>query len=231
MSNVAYDKMKDFYNDIIDEDFNSLYENNDRKKEITEIKLRLASIFEHGNILELAAGGGFWTTLLSKLYNHVYALDQKVDELEKLQKLRQNISVDKVDLLDFDQISKVIKGLTLTGCFASCWISHILRKDLVRYLEELIKSVSTTMTPGSNSICFIDSVKLPDKPIYTYPIGHEFEWNQYQKRKKKDGSEVEVIKNFYDLENWVYILESLSIDTRIVEYREWENYYLIRFTW
>jgi hypothetical protein len=81
------------------------------------------------------------------------------------------------------------------------------------------------------SICFIDSIKLENKPIYTYPIGHELETNQYQIRKKKDGSEIEVIKNFYDIEDWVHIFLSLNLDVHIVEYREWENYYLIKFTW
>lgn len=230
MPNEIYEQMNKYYSDIIDDKFNNdLYSREDRQKELTEIKDRLKTIFSYGTILELAGGGGYWTHALLDNARQVITIDQNIDALEEEFKgTNYHVTIRKVDLLDEVSIQKEIQGHHFTGCFASCWISHILREDLYSYLDNLIKALLPSMKDNL-SICFIDSkIHSGNKDVFEYGEDHKLVGNQYQIRTMKNGDRVEIVKNFYELYDWVNIIDSCKC--KIVEYREWDIYYLVKFT-
>jgi hypothetical protein len=153
------------------------------------------------------------------------ALDQNVTALRNLIKHKTLVNVisKKVNLLDIEQLDQETQAYRFTGCFASCFISHILRDELTTYLNDFIELLS----PNNLPICFIDSRAYDKSKVLIYPEDHRLKGNQYQIRTMKDGSEVEVIKNFYDAKDWINILD--EINCKIVEYREWDIYYLVKF--
>jgi hypothetical protein len=70
---------------------------------------------------------------------------------------------------------------------------------------------------------WIDSIRYEgDKEVY-WKFG-----DQYQKRTMKDGSEVEVIKNFHSLSDWAAMV-NLADEKDIKIYKKYQHYYLVGY--
>ena len=111
-----------------------------------------------------------------------------------------------------------IKG-TFNSAFCGFWLSHIRKKNL----ESFILNLHKKLKPGS-AIVMIDNNYVVGSNT---PICREDEiGNTYQLRKLKDGSEYEVLKNFY-LENELKnIFKNCSSNFEIINLK---YYWMIKY--
>lgn len=218
---LIYEQMAAYYADIIDDSFNDyLYTSKpERKEEIYALISRLIDSFEKKEVLELAAGAGFWTDKLARVAKSVVAVDKNIEILQRMES--DKVKVHQMDLLNMKD--ELVGYGKFDGIFASCWISHVLRQDMNKFLKCLLPYVRP-----DGIICFIESIQYPGA-IETHRYGMESSMvgNQYQFRTLKNGTRVETIKNYYSLLEWCELIERSGIG-KIIEYKEFVHYFIMK---
>ncbi len=138
-------------------------------------------------VLEVAAGTGYWTQVLSGTAVAITATDLNAETLAVAAR-RQYGSAD-VQLLVADayQLGTVPGEFDLMFC--GFWWSHVARADVPRFLA----AVSGRMPAGSPLI-LLDNRYVPGSVHPVSRIGPD--GDTFQQRELRDGSSHEVLKNF-----------------------------------
>jgi demethylmenaquinone methyltransferase/2-methoxy-6-polyprenyl-1,4-benzoquinol methylase len=167
-------------------EYERIYAKPERQADLATLKARIATIFRHKRVLELACGTGFWTDVIAGTADQVTALDLN-EEVLAIARTKPNAS--KVSFVRGSAYEIPDLGRRHDALFAGHWWSHVPLERLDAFLAHAVNSVA----PGA-MIAFYDNryVEGSSTPV----SGRDANGNDYQTRKLDDGSSHEVLKNF-----------------------------------
>ena len=181
--------MKVYYSERAKE-YEKVYFRDDdlRQQEQSILKSTLEKTFEGKEVLEVACGTGFWTQFVGRVANHITALDYSNEVLNIAKE--KNIPQNKVLFCQGDayQLDKVLGNFN--GAMANFWFSHIPKSRTQEFLKQF------NLRVGSGSTVFI-SDNMYIESIGGSLINKENDENTYKIRTLENGTQYEIIKNYY----------------------------------
>jgi len=177
--------------------------NTDWFREIEIVKKDLDSNSPYGDVLELAAGTGLWTSILKQSAKQILAVDfsPEVLVLNSQRNGQSNIQYETADIFNWLPAKKY------DFVFFSFWLSHVPEEKF----EQFWNLVKSSLKPNSRWY-FVDS--RPDE--FSRAIDHSLDpKSDIVKRKLNDGGEFDIIKRFYEPQELTSRLQRLGWDARI----------------
>lgn len=149
-------------------------------------------------VLEVACGSGHWTKIASATAKRILATDI---HWNLLQAARQNVQARTVDFVAADAYNLPLLHKTFDCGMAHYWLSHVRRPNISQFVAGFTRHLKSRST-----MLFIDSkwVEGYRKPI----VRLDQDGNTYQLRVLKDGSQYEILKNYFTQTELVRFLES-----------------------
>lgn len=180
------DKLVDYYARRALE-YERFYDKPERQADLALLRNRLAGMFAGRDVLEVACGTGYWTTVVAPAAKRVTALDANEQVLALAR--RKALPEGRVEFLRADAYALPDTGRGHDALFAGFWWSHV---PLAR-LDEFLAGCVRALAPGA-LLAFLDGryVEGSSTPISR----RDEEGNSYQTRKLEDGSVHEVLKNY-----------------------------------
>lgn len=168
-------------------EYDRVYEKPERQGDIATLGSLLARRFAGRDVLDVAAGTGFWTERFADGTDHTTGCDINEATLEVARARRRwpdHVRFVRGDAFALDEVPG-----TFDAAFVGFLWSHVAIDDLDRFLDSLCRRLG----PGSTAI-LVDNVYVEGS---NHPIARTDEaGNTYQRRRLADGREWEVRKNF-----------------------------------
>ncbi len=195
-------------------EYDEVYTRPERQTDMMVVRDRLTDLFAGKHVLEVAAGTGWWTSVLADAAASVTATDVNQATLE-VAKVRRAWP-PSVDFAVADAFQlQTIPG-DFNAAFAGFFWSHIPLTKIDTFLEGLMRR----LLPGS-LVVFVDNRLVPGS---VHPVARQDEQgNTYQQRQMADGSSWDVLKNFPEPGE---VRTRLNRFGQSVEFDELENYWL-----
>jgi SAM-dependent methyltransferase len=169
-------------------EYDDIYRKPDRQNDIGALRSILRELLRGHSVLEVACGTGFWTEEIATTASHIHATDLNDSVLEiASERLRghRNVIVHRDDAFALTGTTGVF-----TAAFAGFWWSHVSRGE---QLCQFLNVLHAKLQPGA-LVVFTDNRYVEGSSL---PITREdVNGNTYQRRRLRDGSEHEVLKNF-----------------------------------
>jgi ubiquinone/menaquinone biosynthesis C-methylase UbiE len=182
----ARDELAGYYRERAGE-YDAVYLKPERQADLAALKAMLPPLVARQRVLEIAAGTGYWTEVLSQSAASITATDLSPQTLAIARQRR--FSPARVRLLEADAYDLAAVPGDFDLVFAGFWWSHVLRADVPAFLAGLCRRV-----PPGTRLILLDNRYVPgsSQPVSrTGPGG-----DTYQLRRLQDGSAYEVVKNF-----------------------------------
>lgn len=168
-------------------EYDEVYTRPERQADMLVVRARLTDWFAGKHVLELAAGTGWWTSVLADAAASVTATDVNQATLDVAQSRRAwppSVAFAVADALQ----TQAIRG-DFDAAFAGFFWSHIPLEKIDTFLERLIQR----LLPGA-LVVFADNRLVPGS---VHPVvRRDDQGNTYQRREMNDGTSWEVLKNF-----------------------------------
>ncbi len=145
--------------------------------------------FAGHRVLEIACGTGFWTAVVAEVALHIVATDTSPEMLAIAES--KGLPPERVEFRAADAYDLAAVEGQFNSVLANFWFSHVPKARIEPFLE----TVHSRVGPGA-LVFMADDMYLPG-------VGGEFierpgSLDTFKKRKLLDGSEYEIIKNYYD---------------------------------
>ena len=204
-------EMKDYYAARAKE-YDKIYAKPERQQDLRAIEQWLSTKFADTEVLEVAAGTGYWTQFIAPVAKRVVALDAS-HETFSIAKTR--VGCAGVDWVVGDAYQMPLAGQKFDAVFAGFWFSHIPLEKLPAYVTYL----NAFLKPGARVI-FLDNVYVEGNST---PLSdRDAAGNTYQTRPLADGSTHKVLKNYpTELE----LSDLVSSFSRQFSYTTWQYYW------
>jgi demethylmenaquinone methyltransferase/2-methoxy-6-polyprenyl-1,4-benzoquinol methylase len=204
-------EMKDYYAARAKE-YDKIYTKPERQLDLRAIEQWLPSKFALCDVLEVAAGTGYWTQFIAPAARRVVALDAS-DETLSIAKTRPGCAT--VDWMVGDAYDMSLGEQKFDAVFAGFWFSHIPLEKLPGYLSYL----NRFLKPGARVI-FLDNLYVQGNST---PLSdRDAAGNTYQTRPLADGSTHKVLKNYpTELE----LSDRVSSFSKQFAYTTWQYYW------
>ncbi|MBI3051393.1 class I SAM-dependent methyltransferase [Candidatus Woesearchaeota archaeon] len=178
--------MEEYYRKRAQE-YESVYYRDDPERQLEQRQLaeEMKQAVKGLKVLEVACGTGYWTQKASETARSILATDA-VEEVVAIAKAKDYSC--PVEFEKADAYSLPYKGYD--AAIANFWISHVPKERLDNFLKGLhatLKPKGTLFMADNNFIEGIGGELLTK----------EGDRNTYKKRKLKDGTETEVLKNYF----------------------------------
>jgi len=203
---TADSEMKAYYQDRAPV-YDRVYQYPERQSDLRVLEKYIAGYFANRNVLEIAAGTGYWTQIISTQAASMFAIDATAAALEQLKdrKLLCQVQTSIADAyhLDFpdDQFN---------AAFAGLWFSHVpLEKR-----QLWVSALHAKLAVGSRVLLLDNSIAQCERlPIsYTDEIG-----NTYQDRQTDVSESYRVLKNFPTEDEMIDLVAGVAEQARFVE--------------
>jgi protein-L-isoaspartate O-methyltransferase len=208
-------QLSDYYRDRAAE-YDAIYARPERQDDLGRLRGLLAPLAE-GRVLEVAAGTGYWTRVLSASAVAVTATDVNPETLDVARARQYGPAPVTFQVADAYALREV------PGEFDSAFIgffwSHVLRADLPRFLDGLHARLGQGAT-----VTVVDNRYVPGSstPISrTTPEGDTF-----QRRTLHDGRGYEIVKNFPERGQFAADVAAVGVD---VEWTQLRYFWLATF--
>lgn len=197
--------------------YDAVYAYPERQKDLRFLEEYIAKQFTGLDVLEIAAGTGYWTQFIAAQANSILATDVVVESLAQIENrpVSKPVPVKIVDAYSLTEIGK-----QYNGAFAGLWISHVPKQRLSEFLESLHQVLKSGAT-----VLFVDNSIAQCKRLplsYTDEIG-----NTFQDRELEDGSIHRILKNFPTERELNEAIRGLGSKTK---FRQLENFWLFQYT-
>ena len=199
-------------------DYEKIYYHYDDPERQSELKLigdEMISCFTNKSVLEVACGTGYWTDVISKYIKRITAFDFSPEVLEIAKSKNLNAEL----LIDDAYEMKNIKGQFEGGC-ANFWFSHIPKDKIDTFLN----CFHQKLLPGSTIYIADNNYIEGAGGVFVHTPG---DMNTYKIRTISDGSEYEILKNYYTEDELREIFKTHSHD---IEFRSGKFYWRIKYT-
>jgi SAM-dependent methyltransferase len=195
-------------------EYDEVYTRPERQSDMLVVRARLTGWFAGKHVLEVAAGTGWWTSVLADTAASVTATDINQATLDVARARRAwppSIDFTVADALQLQAI-----GGDFDAAFSGFFWSHVPLAKVDAFLEGLM----LRLLPGS-LVVFVDNRLVPGS---VHPVARRDEHgNTYQQRQMKDGSSWDVLKNFPQPDE---VRTRLSRFGQSVELEVLDNYWL-----
>ena len=149
------------------------------------------------HLLEVACGTGHWTSVASETARRIVASDVNAN---LVQEARQKTQGHSVDFLVADAYQLPLRPGTFDCLLAGFWLSHVPRSQMAPFLDGFVRHLK-----AGGRLFVIDA-----KWVEGYRKGidrRDQEGNTYELRTLKDGSQYEVLKNYFTRQEWLGFFE------------------------
>jgi protein-L-isoaspartate O-methyltransferase len=208
-------QLADYYRDRAAE-YDAVYAKPERQDDLGRLRGLLARLAQ-GRILEVAAGTGYWTRVLSASAAEVTATDVNPETLDVARARRYGPAPVTFRVADAYALGEVPGEFDMA--FIGFFWSHVLRADLPRFLDGL----HARLGQGA-SVTVVDNRYVPGSstPISrTTPEGDTF-----QHRTLLDGRGYEIVKNFPERGQFTADVAAVGAD---VEWTQLRYFWLATF--
>jgi SAM-dependent methyltransferase len=189
-------------------EYDTIYVKPERQPDLRELEATVADVFRGCDVLEVAAGTGYWTQFFADTADTVLSTDINDATLEVARHRRVWPSTVEFRTADAFDLSAVLGSFD--AAFAGFFWSHLLPSQLDPFLTML----RNRLQPGAR-IVFIDNRYVTGSST---PISRtDSAGNTYQTRVLHDGSSWEVLKNFPTPEQLRDRLEPMAAKLEIIE--------------
>jgi demethylmenaquinone methyltransferase/2-methoxy-6-polyprenyl-1,4-benzoquinol methylase len=166
--------------------YDRVYGYPERREDLLYLKRHIANQFAGRDVLEVAAGTGYWTQFICRKANSILATDVIVEALAQVKQRdgTDTVSTRLVDAYSLDELNQ-----TYTGAFAGLWFSHVP----VERRREWLVSLHRRLDPGAIVVLLDNSLAQCER----IPLSYSDErGNTYQDRLTDSGETYRVLKNF-----------------------------------
>ena len=167
-------------------EYDQIYAKPERQADLRLIEQWLPSRFKDKQVLEIAAGTGYWTQFIAPVAMSVLGLDASAETLQIAQGRPNNT---RAQWLVGDAYALPAPVERYDAAFAGFWFSHI---PLARQKEFLL-GLNKTLQQGAR-VVMLDNLYVEGNS--TPLTESDSEGNTYQQRKLADGSVHRVLKNY-----------------------------------
>jgi SAM-dependent methyltransferase len=177
-------------------------------QEFNEIRDLISGIFTGRDVLEIACGTGYWTSIVARVAKSVMATDlnrSMISEAEQLLSGYKNISFDEADAFSL----KNITGL-FSGAISVLWWCHVPRKKIPVFLNAL----HSKLKPGSKVLHICQLEDLDSRNHTIEPNGDTIAQRKSEERIFK------IIKN---IPSEPYLREILGNVARDIKYSRYPD--------
>jgi len=198
--------------------YDRIYEIPARQSDLRRLRELVAARLAGRDVLEVAAGTGYWTQFVAATAASVCATDVNEAPLA-IAAARDypqgNVRFARGDAFRLDQVPGVF-----TGALVGFWWSHLLREQTGVFLDGLCRRLE-----ARSPVMIIDNryVEGSSSPI----VEVDDEGNTFQRRVLDDGRTYQVVKNFPTPEELVASVRRFDEGAKVTEL---EHYWLLRFT-
>jgi len=168
-------------------EYDAVYAKPERQPDLGRLKRLVPELVTGRQVLEIAAGTGYWTQYLATTAKSIMATDLNAETLAIAAQRDYGPAETSLRVADAYRLD-VVPG-EFDTVFCGFWWSHVPRADIKRFLA----SVRDRVGPGARLILLDNRyVEGSNHPVArTGPDG-----DTYQQRGLADGREYEVLKNF-----------------------------------
>jgi ubiquinone/menaquinone biosynthesis C-methylase UbiE len=189
-------------------EYDAVYAKPERQQDLARLHALLSPLVAELRVLEIAAGTGYWTRVLSGSAASITATDLSAETLEVARTREYGPAPVTFRLADAYALDRVPGEFD--SAFVGFFWSHVLRADLPRFLAGL----SARLGPGLRLIV-LDNRYVPGS---SQPISRTTEaGDTYQRRTLNDGRSYEIVKNFPDRERFTADVADVAADVRWTE--------------
>ncbi len=199
--------------------YDRVYGYPERQTDLRFLESYIAESYTGREVLEIAAGTGYWTQPISRTAKSILATDREVAQVDELLKRHYECPVDTL-IQDAYQMDRLVdEGMSFSGAFAGLWLSHVPKERLTAFFTSLHQCLS----PGSRVILIDNSAAQCDR----FPItSTDKNGNTYQSRVLGSGATHKVLKNFPTLEELKQTTEPFG---EFQNYVDLENFWLFQY--
>ncbi|HVI89903.1 MAG TPA: class I SAM-dependent methyltransferase [Dongiaceae bacterium] len=213
------DDLKDYYRRRA-ASYEAIYQRPDADR-LTEQEDLARAIRRHladREVLEVAAGTGWWTVQAAAVARHVTATDANPETLD-IARLKP-LPASRVTFQTADAYDLAALGRQFDGALCCCWLSHVRRLDLRRFLDGL----HGVLKPGA-AIFFADNCYVPG--LGGDLLSPEGETDSYKLRALDDGGTHRILKNYYERDELLRLFAPQADDLliHIGKHFWWLSYY------
>ncbi len=213
------DELGDYYRDRAPV-YDRVYDYPERQGDLRFLEAHLPEIIKGRNVLEIAAGTGYWTQYLSRAAKSLMAIDREQAQLDILHTRAFHCPLETRTLDAYHVDRMVDEARSFNAAFAGLWISHVPKQRR----NEFLLSVHQCLRPGAR-VVLIDNT---DVQCQQFPIVEEDEHgNTYQRRCLTEDNCHRVLKNFPDLDELKAMTAPFG---EFHSYIDLENFWLFQYT-
>lgn len=196
--------------------YDQVYHYPERQNDLRFLEDYVTQSFAGLDVLEIAAGTGYWTQFISQKAQSVLATDIIREVLERLEN-RNLPSIVRTKVIDAYSLIDI--SSQFNGAFAGLWLSHVPKQKL----KAFILGLHHHLKAGARVI-FIDNsavqckrLPITDKDVFD---------NTYQDRLLENDTIYKVLKNFPTRDELLRLVEGISSEA---EYIELDNFWLFTY--
>lgn len=171
------------------DEYESVYDKPERQSELSELRELIRQFAAGGHVLDVACGTGYWTSVVAAAAEYVHGVDISFETL-RIAKAKE-YPKHNVTFTRGDVHSASYRCGAFSAAIAGFFLSHIPRDEVVRFVENLVTNVGV----GSRFLLF-DNLYVPGSS--TAISRQDSAGNTYQTRKLMDGSQFQIMKNFFN---------------------------------
>src|SRR5204862_4071963 len=131
-------------------EYEKIYAKPERQADLARLRVDLAEKFRDRSVLEVACGTGYWTPHIARLAERVDAYDINEETLAIAR--TKPVDAARARFALGDAYAPPAASPAYDGAFAGFWWSHVLKRDLPRFLEGLHR----VLAPGAR-VVFLDN--------------------------------------------------------------------------
>jgi demethylmenaquinone methyltransferase/2-methoxy-6-polyprenyl-1,4-benzoquinol methylase len=198
--------------------YEKIYKKPERQADLESLKRLAKDFLQNKSVLEIACGTGYWTEIISSTTHSIVAIDSSKEVLDIAR--FKSYNKKNVKFINDDALSLSKIKIEFDSAFCGFWLSHLKKKNLEPFIVNLQKKlkedsvvvmIDNNYVEGSSTV-----VNRTDK-----------EGNTYQLRKLEDGSEYELLKNFYSEVELKNIFRNYSVNFEIFNFK---YYWMIKYS-
>jgi len=188
-------------------EYDRIYAKPERQADLRELEREVGDAVRGRRVLELACGTGWWTRVLAAAADSVVATDAGREVLEIA---RRRTYAKPVEFRHADAFTPEAVDGDFDAIVAAFWLSHLRTDQVAPFLDAL----DDRLPPGGR-VVMLDNryVEGSSTPI----ARRDDAGNTYQVRALADGSEYEVLKNFFSAAALRHFLEQPGRSARVRE--------------
>ena len=194
-------------------EYEAIYARPERQNDLLLLKKKLAELFRHARVLEVACGTGYWTRVIAAAATAVTATDVG-EEPMKIAEAKDYAGANvRFAIADAYRLAPELGSFD--AAFAGFWWSHIPRERIA----EFVASLHARLEPGAR-VVLLDNLFIEGNS--TPLTGVDAHDNTYQLRTLGDGSAFRVLKNYPSKEELRTLFPTLH-------YRALQYYWLAEY--